>query len=125
MTNGRPRSQRQKGAGKVAPGVKAMFDLNGESDMSDTNEELWRALDTIREESARLREVSETLRREVAELRVLILQDREDRERGRAMQGEEDVQRQLEERREESRQNVREMDEEVKRAQNRADQRRG
>ena len=93
--------------------------------MSDTNEELWRALDTIREESARLREVSETLRREVAELRALILQDREDREHGRAMQGEEDVQRQLEERREESRQNVREMDEEVKRAQNRADQRRG
>ena len=102
-----------------------MLDLHGESDMSDTNEELWRALDTIREESARLREVSETLRREVAELRALILQDREDREHGRAMQGEEDVQRQLEERREESRQNVREMDEEVKRAQNRADQRRG
>ena len=94
--------------------------------MSDTNnEELWRALDTIREESARLREVSETLRREVAELRALILQDREDPEHGRATQGEEDVQRQLEERREESRQNVREMDEEVKRAQNRADQRRG
>ena len=93
--------------------------------MSDTNEELWRALDMIREESARLREVSETLRREVAELRALILQDREDREQGSAMQGEEDVQRQLEERREESRQNVRQMDEEVKRAQNRADQRRG
>jgi hypothetical protein len=102
-----------------------MLNLHGESNMSDTNEELWRALDTIREESARLREVSETLRREVAELRALILQDREDREHGRAMQGEEDVQRQLEQRREESRQNVREMDEEVKRAQNRADQRRG
>jgi hypothetical protein len=93
--------------------------------MSDTNEELRRALDTIREESARLREVSETLRREVAELRALILQDREDREHGRAMQGEEDVQRQLAERRGESRQNVRDMDEEAKRAQNRADQRRG
>jgi hypothetical protein len=102
-----------------------MLDLHGESHMSDTNEELWRALDMIREESARLREVSETLRREVAELRALILQDREDREQGSAMQGEEDVQRQLEERREESRQNVRQMDEEVKRAQNRADQRRG
>jgi hypothetical protein len=58
-------------------------------------------------------------------LRALILQDREDREHGRAMQGEEDVRRQLEERREESRQNVREIDEEVKRAENRADQRRG
>ena len=102
-----------------------MLDLHDESDMSDTNEELWRALDTIREESARLREVSETLRREVAELRALILQDREDREHGRAMQGEEDVRRQWEQRREESRQNVREMDEEVKRAQHRADQRRG
>jgi hypothetical protein len=93
--------------------------------MSDTNEELRRALDTIREESARLREVSGTLRREVAELRALIVQDREEHERGRAVQGEEDVQWQLAERREESRQNVREMDDEAKRAQDRADQRRG
>jgi hypothetical protein len=93
--------------------------------MSDTNEELRRALDTIREESARLREVSETLRGEVAELRALIVQNREDREHGRAIQGEEDVRRQLAERREVSRQNVQEMDEEAKRAQNRADQRRG
>jgi hypothetical protein len=93
--------------------------------MADRNEELRRALDTISEESARLREVSETLRREVAELRTSIVQDREDREHGRAMQGEEDVRRLVAERREESRQNVREMDEEVKRAQNRADQRRG
>ena len=90
--------------------------------MADRNEELRRALDTISEESARLREVSETLRREVAELRTSIVQDRE---HGRAMQGEEDVRRLVAERREESRQNVREMDEEVKRAQNRADQRRG
>jgi hypothetical protein len=93
--------------------------------MSDTNEELRRALDPIREESARLREVSETLRREVAELRALIVQNREDREHGRAIQGEEDVRRQLAERKEESRQNVQEMDEEAKRAQNRADKRRG
>ena len=60
-----------------------MVDPHGESDMSDTNEDLRRALDTIREESARLREVSEILRREVAELRALIVQDREDRAQGR------------------------------------------
>ena len=102
-----------------------MVDLHGDSDMSDTNEDLRRALDTIREESARLREVSEILRREVAELRALIVQDREDRAQGRALQGEEDVRRQLADRMEESRQNVREMDEEAKRAQTRANERRG
>jgi hypothetical protein len=65
---------KQEGSAEVAPGSRAMFDLHGEMDMSDTNEEVRRALYTIREESARPGEVSEILRREVAELRALILQ---------------------------------------------------